>query len=361
MISLSTYERLGTHRGGQMKRRNWTVAAALASVAALIAVPSALAAYTTPKLEVRQAGATTTFRLTQSSSEDPTAVISIFVPTGTTLTTSQAPGTTLGKASALLKLHALAGAEVPVDGNVVVASIGPGPGQVSPATQQRCTQGVTPLATWVLSVSIAGNAVAVPVFLVPTSGALMALGPAYVRACFTSPYLTVDQGGLAGAPQVVNAEFAVQGVFSPVGVGAFVAVLVPWTTGTGTPNLAGTVATPAAIAPGAVTAAARTRGAGATVTGRVTQAGQPRGGATVTIFGGARRTGLKSLGRARVSANGAFTFRARAGTFFRARAVAAGGAALPLCTQLGPALAPVPCVNPTVSGFTAQSRVVRKR
>lgn len=340
-----------------MKRRIWTMAAGLSSVAALIAIPAALAAYTTPKLEVRQAGPTTTFKVTQSSSEDPTAVVSIFVPTGTTLTTSQAPGTTLGKASALLKLHALAGAEVPVEGNVIVAA----PGQVPAATQQRCIQTATPLATWLLSVSIAGNAVAVPVFLVPTSGALTALGPAYVRACFTSPYLTVDQGGLAGAPQVVNAEFAVQGVFSPVAVGAFVAVLIPWTTGTGTPNLAGTIATPAAIAPGAVTAAARTRGAGATVTGRVTQAGQPRGGATVTIFGGARRTGLRSLGRARVTANGAFTFRARAGTFFRARAVAAGGAAVPLCTQLGPALAPVPCVNPTVNGFTAQSRVVRKR
>jgi len=41
--------------------------------------------------------------------------------------------------------------------------------------------------------------------------------------------------------------------------------------------------------------------------------------------------------------------------------VAAPAAAPPLCTQLGPALAPVPCVNPTVSGFTVQSRVVRKR
>ena len=36
-----------------MKRRIWTVAAGLASVAALIAVPSALAAYTSAKLEVR--------------------------------------------------------------------------------------------------------------------------------------------------------------------------------------------------------------------------------------------------------------------------------------------------------------------
>lgn len=341
-----------------MRRRIWTVVAGFVSVAALIAAPSALAAYTTPKLEVRQVGAMTTFRLTQSSSEDPTAVVSILIPTGTTLTTTQAPGTVLGRANALLKLHALAGAEVPVEGNVVVAA----PGQVAADTQQRCTQGVPPLATWVLSVSIAGNTVPVPVFLVPTSGSLAAFGPAYIRVCFTSPYLTTDQGGLAGAPQVVNAEFVVQGVFSPVQVGAFVAILVPWTVGTATPNQAASVASPAAIAPGAVSLTARRSGVGARLAGRVTQAGQPRGGAIVTIFGGTRSGSLRSLGRVRVATNGAFTFRARAGTFFRARAVAAGGAAAPLCAQLAPLQAlGIQCVNPTVNGFTVQSRVVRKR
>lgn len=340
-----------------MKRRIWTVGVGIASVAALIAVPAALAAFTTSKLEVRQAGTTTTFKLTQSSSDDALASARIFVPTGTTLTTTQPAGTVLGPATGLLKLHALAGAEVPVTGNVVVAA----PGQIPAASQQACTQGVTPLASWLLVVSIAGNTVPVPIYLVPTAGPLTALGPAYIAACFTSAYLTPDQGGLTGQPQLVNAEFAIQGVFSPVPVGAFVAIVTPWTVGTGTVNAAGTVATPAAVAPGAVSLAARRSGKGAILTGRVTQAGQPRGGATVTIFGGARRAGLRSLGRARVAASGAFTFRARTGTFFRARAVAASAAAAPLCTQLGPALAPVPCVNPTVNGFTVQSRVVRKR
>ncbi len=341
-----------------MKRRIGTVAIALASIAALVAVPSALAAYTTPKLEVRQVGAVTTFKLTQSSSDDPTALARIFVPTGTSLTTSQPGGTILGKASALLKLHGLAGAEVPVEGNVVVAA----PGQVSPDTQQRCIQSATPLATWVLVVSIAGNSVPVPVYLVPTSGA--ALGPAYIAACFTSPYLSVGQGGLAGGPQIVTAEFAVQGVFSQATAGAFVAILVPWTVGTGTPNVAGTVASPASIAPGAVTVAARksgNRGIGAVVSGRVTQGGQARAGATVAIFGGPRANRLKRLGVVRSSATGAFTFRAKTGVFFRANVTAAAGAAPALCTALTAAIAPVPCVNPTTNGFTAQSRVIRKR
>ena len=111
-----------------MKRRIWTVAVGIASVAALISVPAALAAFTTSKLEVRQTAAATTFKLTQSSSEDAVASVRIFVPTGTTVTATQAPGTTLGAVNALLKLHALAGAEVPVQGNVVVAPPGAIPG-----------------------------------------------------------------------------------------------------------------------------------------------------------------------------------------------------------------------------------------
>jgi hypothetical protein len=341
-----------------MKGRIWTVVVGVAALSALVVVPAAMAAYTTPKLEVRQQGNSTIFKITQSSSEDATAVVRIFVPTGTTLTTSQAPGTVLGNASALLKLFGLGGAEVPVEGNVVVAP----PGAIPPATQAACTQGATPLATWLLSVSVAGNTVNLPIFLVPTSGALAALGPAYVAACFSSPYLTPAQGGTTGQPQVVNAEFAVSGVLSSVSNGAFVAVLVPYTTGTGAPNIAGTIATPAAIQAGAVTITARRSGRrGAVVTGSVTQGGQPRANATVSVFGGSVRTRLATRKSVRVSAAGRFTARFAVGTFFRADAVATGGAAPPLCTQLGPALAPIPCINPTVNGFTVKSKVVRKR
>jgi hypothetical protein len=156
----------------------------------------------------------------------------------------------------------------------------------------------------------------------------------------------------------VNAEFAIQGVFSPVAAGAFAAILTPYTVGTGTVNAAGTVAAPAAIAPGAVTLSAKRSRAGATLTGAVTQDGQARGGASVTIFGGSKATGLKRLGKAKVAANGKFAFKARAGTFFRADAVATSTAAASLCSKIA---LPVPCVNPTVNGFVAKSKVVKKR
>jgi hypothetical protein len=170
-----------------------------------------------------------------------------------------------------------------------------------------------------------------------------------------------EAGRAAFGAKLYSAEFTVAGVFSAVPVGAWVSFWTPYNPGVGTVNVAATVASPAAIAPGAVSLTAKRSGKGATLAGRVTQAGQPRGGASVTIFGGAKASGLKRLGKAKVAASGAFTFKAKTGTFFRANAIATPGSAAPLCAQLGPALAPLPCVNPTVNGFTVQSKVVKKK
>ncbi|MBA2642111.1 MAG: hypothetical protein H0U82_04185 [Actinobacteria bacterium] len=63
----------------------------------------------------------------------------------------------------------------------------------------------------------------------------------------------------------------------------------------------------------------------------------------------------------KVRANGSYSFRAKSGTFFRASAVAAPGAAATLCATLTPLLGPTPCVNPTTNGFTAQSKTVKKK
>lgn len=341
-----------------MKRRIWTVVVGLAAAAALIAVPSALAAYTSAKLEVRRAGTATTIKATLSPDDDPTASVRIYAPTGTQLTTTQAPGTVLGPVRAIVKALDLAGADLPLEGQLVVAA----PGQVAPAVQAACLQGVVPLATWVMVLTAAGQTLTVPTYLVATTGAQTALGPGYIQICLPPPDVPAGTPGRAtfGA-KVYSAELAISGIFSAVPVGAWIAFWTPYVPAAGSVNVAGTVASPAAVAPGAVSVAAKTRGRGATITGRVTQAGQARGGATVSIFGGARATALKRLGRAQVKANGSFTFAAKTGTFFRANAVAASAAAATLCTALGTALAPIPCVNPTTNGFTVQSKVAKKK
>ncbi len=341
-----------------MKRRIRTVAGGLAALAALIAVPAAMAAYMSPKLEVAQTGTGVVVKASLDPNDDPTAAVLIIAPTGTNLTTTQAPGTVLGPVRAIVKALDLAGADLPLEGQLVVAA----PGQVPPAAQTACIGPVVPRATWVMVLSAAGQTLTVPTYLVTTGGAAAQIGPAAIAICLPPPDVPLGTPGRAtfGA-KVYSAELTINGVFSRITTGAWVSSWTPYRPGLGTPNVAGAVIAPAAIAPGAVSLTARRAGNGATLTGAVTQAGQARGGATVTIFGGAKATGLKRLGRARVAANGRFTFRARTGTFFRADAVATGGAAAPLCAQIAQVISTLPCVNPTVNGFAVKSKVARKR
>lgn len=342
-----------------MRSRVWTLTTGLAAVAALIAVPAAMAAYASPTLRVTQTPTGVVVRASLDANDDPTARVAIAAPTGTQLTTSQAPGTVLGPVRAIVKALDLAGADLPLEGQLVVAA----PGQVPAASQTMCVGPVTPLATWVMVLTAAGQTLSVPTYLISTVGSVFApLGPALIVICLPPPDVPVGTPGRAtfGA-KVYSAELAINGVFSRVATGAWIATWVPYTPSAGTPNASGAVVSPATIAPGAVSLTARRAGRGAVVSGAVTQAGQARAGATVTVLGGNVRTRLTTRKRVRVGANGRFTTRFAVGSFFRATATATAGAAPPLCTQLTPLLGGIPCVNPTVNGFTAQSRVIRKR
>jgi len=343
-----------------MKRRLWTIAAGLASVAALVAVPAAYAAYTTAKLEVRQAGTAVTVKATLSPDDDPTASVRIFAPTGTTVTTTQAPGTVLGTVRAVVKALDLGGADLPLEGQLIVAA----PGQVPATTQAQCLGSVTPVATWVMTLGAAGQTLTVPTYLIVTAG--NPLGAGYIQVCLPPPDIPAGAPGRAtfGA-KLYSAELTITGVFSAVANARWTAFWTPYRPGVGQVNTAGTVASPAQIAAGAVTISARRlgnrRSTRARVTGTVTQGGQPRAGVTVVVRGGPRAAALRRLGSARTRANGSWSLQVRSGVFFRANATAPSAAATVLCTALTPVIAPVPCVNPTTSGFTAQSRVVRKR
>ena len=337
-----------------MKGRIWTIAAGVASAAALIVVPSALAAYTSAKLEVRRSGTGVTIKASLSPNDDPTARVSIIAPVGTQLTTSQAPGTVLGPVRATVKALDLGGADLPLEGNLVVAA----PGQITPAQQAQCLGPAVPLASWVMILSAAGQTLPVPAYLAATGSAL---GPAAIVVCLPPPDLPAGTPGRAtfGA-KLYSAELTINGVFSSAS-GVWTSFWTPYNPGVGTVNAIGSVVAPAAVLPGALSVGARRAGNGAVVTGRVTQGGQPRAGVTVTIRGGPKARALKRLGRAKTNASGTYTFRAKTGTFFRAAAVATTGSAPAVCATLAPALGGTPCVNPTGSGFTAQSKTVRKK
>lgn len=340
-----------------MKPRIWMTLAAVGLAAAVVAVPSALAVYTSAKLEVRLATTGVTVKASLNPDHDPTARVAIVVPVGTQSTTTQAPGTVLGPVRALVKALDLGGADLILEGNMIVAA----PGQITPAQQTGCLGPVVPLASWVMLLSTAGQTLPVPAYLVATGGSTAALGPAAIIVCLPPPDVPAGTPGRAtfGA-KLYSAELTIAGVFSSA-AGVWTSFWTPYNPGVGTANAAGTVVSPAAVLPGALTAAARRVGTGAIVSGRVTQGGQARAGATVAIRGGPRASALRRLGSVKTRANGSYSFRARTGTFFRMTVVAAPGAAPAVCATLTPALGGIPCVNPTSNGFTATSRTIRKR
>jgi hypothetical protein len=340
-----------------MKRSIRLAVLGLAGIGVLALASLAIAAYTTPTLKVSYAGSTTVITASAAQGDDATAVASIYVPTGTTLTIDQAPGTQIGSVKAQVSALALGGALLPLEGPIVVAP----PGAIPAAAQLACTQGATPTATWLLQLSAAGQTINLPAYVLPTAGAESALGPAKVRFCLAPPDIPTAQGGATFGAKFLSAALTVTGVFSPVTQGAWIAFWTPWQAGNGQINQAGTVASPAAVAVGAVTVKAKKVGLGAVVSGKVTQGGLGRPGAVVAIWGGKGRASLRKLGTVKTSTAGTFSFRARTGTVFQARVTAASIAAPPLCQLISAQLQGIPCVNPTANGFTAVSASVRKK
>ena len=143
-------------------KRPWPVVAAIGSVVALVAIAAAYAAYTSPKFEATQAGTTTTIKVSVDPNDDATAMLQIMVPSETRVTTNQAPGTALGQVKAVVRAFDLAGEDLELEGQVLVAA----PGQVSAAFREACVASTPVAATWVLALSGAGLELEIPAFFV---------------------------------------------------------------------------------------------------------------------------------------------------------------------------------------------------
>ena len=339
-------------------RRTSIVAAALAVAAGVPAIVVAAAStYTSPTLKVRYAGPTTVISASAAPADDATAFAAIYVPSGTTITATQAPGTQLGTVKARVSALALGGALLPLTGPIVVAP----PGAVPPAAQAACTQGATPTATWLLQLTAAGQTINLPAYLIPTAGAEAALGPAKVVFCLAPPDIPVDKGGATFGAKFLGAELSVNGVFGAVPAGAWIALWTPWQAGNGQINVAGSVASPAAIAPGALTLKGRKANGRKLLIGSVTQGGAGFAN-KVVIWGAVNRTAFRRLATVTSKANGTFAFtvpKTSKANIFEARAAAPARSAPALCAALTGL--PAPCVNPTVNGFTAKSKAVTVR
>jgi len=193
----------GVASAGQAKQR-------FAVRQAQTGAPTKVAGYaSTPELAVQQKsyklGAPTNpgfLFLSDPDTNDATAKMTIFSPSGYASTLTQTPGSTVGKAYALVKANQLGGAILPLSGPVVVGNPAD-PALVTAYAQcKSANDPVTPQQVLVLNTSLQGAAIQVPDFI-------NVAGP-YVtqEICLTPPATTPFQA------QVVLANFTINGMFT---------------------------------------------------------------------------------------------------------------------------------------------------
>src|SRR5207248_2549160 len=182
-------------KGADLKR--FIVSAAVAALALAFA-GSALASYT-PKIVVSQAGTKTTIHVTIAKDDDATLKLTIYAPSATPATLTQAPGTPIGTVSAQVNAKAISpDAILPLTGIVQVAD-----GTAAP----------------------------------------LAFGAGKLQVCLPSPDVPQSAGGAAFGAKLLDVNFTVDGIFaastSPLAI--WPSVFTPYVPGTATPNPAGTV------------------------------------------------------------------------------------------------------------------------
>src|SRR6478672_5854019 len=129
---------------------------------------------------------------------DPTAKLTIFSPIGYTANLTAAPGTKIGTVVARVKAKVIAGALLTLAGDVLVAN------PADPAIQAaatKCTGKTTHSTIWVLSTSLQGQQVTIPVFVDQ-------VGPLVTQqVCLPSPDVPPEMGGAVLGAQLFAADF----------------------------------------------------------------------------------------------------------------------------------------------------------
>jgi hypothetical protein len=217
-----------------------------ASFASLAFAGSALAAFS-PKLIVSSAtpqgaagGGAVRIGALAGPGDDPTAAVSIYIPTGYTVNTTTAVGTKLGDVTATAAAADLGGAVLPLTGELDVAA----PDAVAAA---QC--GTTDVQMWNLKLTAAGQTLNVPMHLVQAAAPEVASGYSYkLVICLPPPDVPAGTPGRAqfGA-KLLSATFTVSAITQPTGAGdsRWTSLWTPYTPGKGTPNRAGSVETQA--------------------------------------------------------------------------------------------------------------------
>ncbi len=337
---------------------------AATSALALAAAGSAFAAYT-PTLAISPgnlaaggAGANT-IKITSSAADDATAKISIYAPLGYTVNLGQAVGAKIGKVNAQIIAIALGGALLPLTGDIVVDD--PAKYTSAPASV-ACAGATAHSAVWLLNLSVAGQTLAVPVYVDKTTGAEATFASMKLVTCLASPYATIAQGGNSVGAKAVSIDFTFNGVLTnPAAPGdsTWRALFTPWAASSGTAtNPAGTIESRSIVRlPGSLTFAA-SRGK---VSGKVSAGGKGLGGLRVQIWAGRTAKKLAKLGTVKTKSNGSFSYKTKKGTFYQAKLTLGtrGNTTAGCAGGSFPAFAPVPCATATIGGWTTASKKVK--
>jgi hypothetical protein len=347
----------------------------LVSASALSIAGTALAAYTSPQLRVTDDRTSLTIRYTVAATDDPTAKLTFYAPTGYTATLNQPAGTTLGTVTAQGTATDLGGALLPLTGTVQARAASgtftsaPG-GTPTPLTAgaTQCTGTPTHTAYWVLILQAAGQTLELPVYIdAPAAGTgASAFAAASIQACLPPPDVPTGTPGRASfGLKLTQVDFKVNNVFSSAGSGQprWRVLATPYTPNTGRPNAAGSVEAQSVIAfPRVLTLrkpAVKVSKGTATVT--VAGAAQLPAGvaATLRLYRGKSAAGLSpsvTLSRTGPGFRGSVRIKQTAKqqvVFVQARATVAAGA-----TTCTPTFG-VPCVSATRAAVLVRSGTVR--
>jgi hypothetical protein len=220
-----------------------------AVVAALAFASTAFAAYTSPKLVVASTtpqaagGGSVRIGAAVANSDDPTARVAIYVPSGYQLA-GPAAGTKLGDVTATAAATDLGGAILPLTGELDAID----PATLTAAQKAgvaQCLQGLTASQTWLLHLSAAGQTLDVPMLVVAANAAEVQAGyQTKLLVCLPPPDVPPGTPGRAqfGA-KLLSATFGVSAITQPVSTGEYrwTSSFTPYNPGVGTVNAPGTV------------------------------------------------------------------------------------------------------------------------
>ena len=223
----------------------------LVGAVALSSAGTALAAYTSPSLRVTDDRSAVTIRYTVSATDDPTAKLTFYAPTGYSASLAAPAGTTLGTVTAQGTAADLGGALLPLTGTVQARAAGgtylSGTTQVPiAAAATQCTGTASHTAYWVLILQAAGQTLELPVFVdSPAVGTgASAFATSSIQACLPPPDVPTGTPGRATFGfKLTQVDFKVNGIFTSAGTGQprWRVLATPYTPNTGRANAAGSV------------------------------------------------------------------------------------------------------------------------